>query len=158
MTLLNQLPQTLNGVALALSNQCFFTHQIAHQAKAKGLRIVWSSEMMWHHPGELQAVADGVIDKVLYVSEFQKKTLAPNYVELPSAITGNYIDPKLFPWFERPVREFTIGRLSRAAWEKYPENFPAFYEALGLDDCRFRVMAWSPDLRKKYRWHHFDDR
>lgn len=158
ISLLNQLPSKLNGVGLALSNHCFFTHQIAHQAKAKGLRIIWSSEMMWHHPGELQAVADGVIDKVLYVSEFQKKTLEINYGGLPSAITGNYIDPALFPWHERPVRAFTIGRLSRAAWEKYPENFPAFYEAIGPDACRYLVMAWSPELRKKYQWHNFDHR
>lgn len=157
-TTFDALPKRLSGNALALSNQRFFTDRIAHRAREKGLRIIWSSEMMWHHEGELEAVEEGIIDKVLYVSEFQKEQLAEGYGSLPFHITGNYIDPEMFPFHERRNPVFTIGRLSRAAPEKYPEDFPVFYECLGIPEVRFRVMAWSEALTEKYRWHRFDDR
>ena len=83
------LPRELHGLALALSNTRFFADKIAHRAKERGLRIVWSSEMMWHHEGELDAVREGVIDHLLYVSEFQKAALAPGYGAVPGTITGN---------------------------------------------------------------------
>ncbi len=38
---------------------------------------------------------------------------------------------------------------------KYPLNFPVFYEELGLPEVRYRVMAWSPEVAKQYRWHRF---
>lgn len=157
-TALDRLPKQLNGFALALSNQCFFAHRIAHRARERGLKVIWSSEMMWHHPGELDAVKAGVIDKVLYTSEFQKSVLAPGYGGLPSVITGNYIDPEAFPFKERQNSTFTIGRLSRPDALKYPEDFPVFYERLLLPDTRFRVMAWDEKLTQKYRWHRFDER
>ena len=42
--------------------------------------------------------------------------------------------------------------------DKYPEDFPVFYEALGLPEVRFRIMAWDDELRRKYAWHRFDER
>jgi len=73
--LFEKLAAKLDGFGLALSNQCFFSKRIARRAKEKGLKIIWSSEMMWHHEGELEAVKAGIIDKVLYASEFQKNHL-----------------------------------------------------------------------------------
>ncbi len=49
--LISDLPARLTGIALSMSNECFFTHRIAHRAKEKGLTVIWSSEMMWHHQG-----------------------------------------------------------------------------------------------------------
>src|SRR5262249_24560180 len=149
----DQLPRRLEGFGLALCNDMFFRDRIAHRAKEKGLKIIWSSEMMWHHEGELEAVKAGIIDTVLYTSEFQREELSAGYGDLPWAITGNYIDPSLFPFKERRNRTFTVGRLSRQAAEKYPEDFPVFYECLDLPDTRFRVMAWDRALSRKYRWH-----
>ncbi len=161
--MLDSLPSKLQGCALSLCNDLFFTRRIAHRARDRGLRIIWSSEMMWHHAGELDAVGAGIVDTVLYTSPFQKAALAPGYVaargtEPPSAVTGNYIDPSLFPFKERDGPTFAIGRLSRADPLKYPEDFPVFYERLQLRQTRFRVMAWDDHLSGKYRWHRFDDR
>ena len=156
--LLARLPKKLEGFAMSLCNQRFFTDGIARKAKEKGLKIIWSSEMMWHHDGELEAIKKGLIDKVLYVSELQKRYLSKGYGDLPSACPGNYIDPRFFPFKERRNKTFTIGRLSRNDPVKYPEDFPVFYEALDLPEVRFRVMAWDEALARKYRWHHFDDR
>jgi glycosyltransferase involved in cell wall biosynthesis len=156
--LLDELPKTLEGIALSLSNSRFFVDRIAHRAKERGLKVVWSSEMMWHHPGELDACREGIVDVVLYVSEIQKQVLSGGYGNLPGVVTGNYVHPPDFPFVTRTNTTFAIGRLSRPAPEKYPEDFPVFYQALGLPDVRFRVMAWSDKLEQKYRWHRWDDR
>ncbi len=153
--LLSNLPKQLDGCGLSMSNTRFFVDRIAHRARERGLKIIWSSEMMWHHEGEAEAVREGIIDHVLYTSEFQKRTLEPGYGSVPGTVTGNYIDPALFPFCERRHATFTIGRLSRPAPEKFPENFPVFYESLELPDTRYRVMAWSHELEEKFRWHRF---
>ena len=151
-----ELPSRLHGVALSLCNGSFFRDGIAARARERGLKVIWSGEMMWHFDGEEEAVKQGVVDKVLYVSEVQRKALAGGHGKLPWSMTGNYVDPACFPFRERHHPTFTIGRLSRADPDKYPEDFPVFYESLGLGDVKFRVMAWSDELRAKYRWHRFD--
>ena len=75
----NDLPKKLSGVALSLCNGKFLGEGIVLQAKQRGLRVIWSSEMMWHHGPEIAGVMFGVIDKVLYVSEVQKQLLAAGY-------------------------------------------------------------------------------
>lgn len=152
------VPRKLEGFALSLCNPRFFKDNLPTRAKDRGLTVIWSSEMNWHHPGELAAIKKGLVDRVLYVSELQKRKLSNGYGRLPSFITGNYIDPSYFPFQSRHHPTFTIGRLSRPDCYKYPEDFPVFYEGLGLPDTRFRVMAWSWALARKYRWHRFDAR
>ncbi|MBC7966968.1 MAG: glycosyltransferase family 4 protein [Fuerstia sp.] len=158
--MLESLPQRLDGIALALSNDRFFAGRICSAARHRGLKIVWSSEMMWHHPEEVDFIKAGEVDRLLYVSEVQKQALNyESFCDVPTRMTGNYVSPDEFPFVERSHSEaITIGRLSRADVDKYPEDFPVFYEALQLPDVRFRVMAWSPELAHKYRWHRFDER
>jgi glycosyltransferase involved in cell wall biosynthesis len=156
--LFDELPAQLCGTGVALCNGRFFADGICRRARERGLRILWSGEMMWHHEGEVEAVRAGWIDQVLYVSPLQRAALAAGHGALPWAMVGNYIDPCLFPFRETSRAPFTIGRLSRPDPSKYPEDFPVFYEALDLVDCRFRVMAWSEQLAMKYRWHEFGPR
>ena len=153
--LVKDLPKQLEGVALALCELHFFTSGAAREAKARGLKLVWSNEMMFPFKGEEDAVREGLIDRVLFVSEFQAKAFADIYRDVPSLITGNYIDPDDYGWRERANPIFTLGRLSRPDLKKYPLDFPVFYEELGLKEARYRVMAWSNDLQKQYRWHRF---
>jgi len=156
---LEDLPSSLDGVGLSLCNEAFLTQGICEAAKARGLKTVWSSEMAWSHPGEKDAIAAGWIDRLLYVSEVQKRALDyESRCDVSTRMTGNYIDPEAFPFKERDCDSVTIGRLSRADTAKYPDDFPTFYESLDVPDARFRVMAWSPDLAEKYRWHTFDHR
>ncbi|MFO0980054.1 MAG: hypothetical protein U0996_26890 [Planctomycetaceae bacterium] len=159
-TTLASLPSRLEGVALALCNGNFFADGLYSEALQRGLRIVWSSEMMWHHPWERELIQAGVVDRLLYVSDVQRKALNyESFCNVPTRMTGNYIDAEAFSFVDRPVTDrLTIGRLSRADTLKYPEDFPVFYEALEIPNARFRVMAWSDELSAKYRWHRFDDR
>jgi Glycosyl transferases group 1 len=153
--LLKDLPKELNGVALAICELDFFTTGGAREVKRRGLRLVFSNEMMWEFKGEADAVRAGLIDKVLFVSDFQAATFAELYRGIPSAIPGNYVAPEDFEFVERRNATFTIGRLSRPDPDKYPEDFPVFYEELGLSEVKYRVMAWDDNLRRKYSWHRF---
>lgn len=153
--LLKDLPKCLNGTALAICHRDFFMSGRAREAKARGLRIVWSNEMMFPFNGEEDAVKQGIIDRVLFVSELQARAFEGMYRGVPSYQTGNYIDPDDYCWRQRANPMFALGRLSRADPTKYPSDFPVFYEEMGLKEVRYRVMAWSPELQKQYRWHRF---
>jgi hypothetical protein len=150
--LLADLPKKLRGTALSLCNGEFFAGGIACEAKARGLRVVWSSEMMWHHAGERAAVLCGLVDRVLYVSEVQRAALEPGYVlgkgaeekggkgaeasgsfsplplfpsaPVPWAITGNYIAPEMFPFSER-VRAADAPLVIGRLSRPDPAKFPA---------------------------------
>ena len=149
--LLKDLPKQLEGVALAICDADFFTSGRARELKARGLKVVWSNEMMWAFKGEAEAVKEGLIDPVLLVSEFQGKALEEAYRGAPTFLTGNYVDPDDYRWRERANATFTLGRLSRADPTKYPVDFPVFYEELGLPDVRYRVIdaACASTLRER---------
>ena len=150
----------LHGVALTLCNVNFFGQGICKFATERGLPIIWSSEMSWHLDQEVAVIKGGQIARLLYVSEVQKSILDyESFCDVPTRITGNYIDPSFFPFRERPSsNRVTIGRLSRADPFKYPEHFPESYESLGIPNAKFRVMAWDDRLEKLYESHQFDDR
>jgi len=153
--MLKDLRKKLEGVALAICNQHFFSSGAAREVKARGLRLVWSNEMMFAFQGEAEAAKEGLIDRVLFVSAFQANKFTEMYQGVPSFQTGNYIDPDDYAWRERKNPIFTLGRLSRDDPQKYPLDFPVFYEELDLKEVRYRVMAWSKEVAKQYRWHRF---
>lgn len=157
---LAELPERLDGVALAICNGEFFSRGIYCEARRRGLRVVWSSEMMWHHPHEVDLIRAGAIDRLLYVSDIQRRKLNyESFCDVATRMTGNYVAIDEFPFVLRHSdSRVTVGRLSRADGDKYPEDFPVFYEALQLPDVCFRVMAWSEELTRKYAWHRFDHR
>ena len=157
--LLEDLPSKLEGWGVSLCNGEFWAGGIAGRARKRGLKIAWSSEMMWHHPGEAMAAELGLINKVLYVSEVQRQALEPEYCGVPGVITGNYIAPKFFPWRDRTkgrrFEEFVIGRLSRPDPAKFPRDFPESYQRLRLKNPRYRVMAWSDEMGREHPKERF---
>ena len=153
---LAELPDRLEGIALAVGNDLFFQSGICKTARAKGLKIVWSVEMMWSHAGEVEAIRAGEVDRVLYVSEVQKRHL--DY-ERSGAYRRHHRQLCRSPSVPvcgaaRPaVRSADLwGHL-----RKYPWISP-YSRSPGLPDARFRVMAWSDELDAKYRWHRFGPR
>lgn len=189
---LEDLPERLEGWGVALCNGEFLKDGMAGEARRRGLRLAWSSEMMWASPLECGALIAGVFDAVLFVSEAQRRVLQPIYAralgaqsefvpskELEESLegwiqtgsnrrlrwiqVGNYIEPEVFPFMDRfqgasSSRPLTVGRLSRPDPDKFPDDFPEFYESLPLSDPRFRVMGWSEQLAKKWKAHDFDKR
>lgn len=124
---LEDLPERLDGWAVSLCNAEFLKSGVLFEVRRRGLKVAWSSEMMWHFQGECAALALGLIDAVLYVSGAQRRRLEPAYLHalggggaaasledsdavsgwLPAApgrppvrwvTTGNYVDPEVFPF------------------------------------------------------------
>lgn len=152
---LKDLPRQLKGVGLVICELDIFASGRAEEIKNRGLKLVFSNEMMWEFKGEAEAVAKGLVDRVLFLSDFQQAVFADLYRNVPQLIVDNYIAPEDFPYVNRSLPTFSIGRLSRPDPVKYPEDFPVFYEELGLAEVRYRVMAWDEALRRKYKWHCF---
>lgn len=161
-----EIPDDAQGeIALSLCNPYFHHQGFCEYAKQKGLKVIWSSEMMWHHQQELQNLKAGMVDKLLYVSEVQKAKLEPAYIEnapegkiIPYSIVGNFVDPNEFPYYMRQSDPFSMGRLSRADGLKYSEDFPVFYDEITANipgRVEFHVMGWSEDLDKKYSWFKY---
>lgn len=157
--LIDDLPEVSGGWAVSLCNGAFIAEGIAIRAKEKGLKVVWSGEMMWAHPGEEEAVEEGLIDVMLYASTFQMNHLEGCHQGVKSKfVTGNYIDPQAFPWKERSSKDLTLGRLSRPDPDKFPADFPVFYECLNVPNAKYRVMAWDRHMAEEYSWFDFSDR
>jgi glycosyltransferase involved in cell wall biosynthesis len=185
IALWSELPARLDGWAVGMCYDKFLQGHLCLEAKQRGLRVAWSNDMMWHFPMELGTICAGAMDAVMYVSAAQREALEPGYrraimappeMEDPGALEGefqgpdgrrlrwvmtdNYIDPDWFPFRDRFRRglkrsRLVAGRLSRADPAKYPEEFPATYERLGLKNPRFRVMGWSAALAKRFENHRF---
>lgn len=183
------LPRRLEGWAVAFCQKEFFSRGYPSKARARGLKVAWSNDMMWHFKAELGSLFFGLIDTISYVSQAQRLQLEPGYRQaimvqdkvdpghlsegllhsqagrtVRWVITGNYINPDWFPFRDRftgdlwrEKRGLTVGRLSRADPDKFPDNFPAFYEGLDLTSPRFRVMAWDDSMFRHFRGHRFND-
>ncbi len=92
--LLKELPKRLDGVALGICDGDFFISGRARGLKERGLRLVWSNEMMFPFKGEAEAAKEGLVDRVLFVSPFQASAFAEIHQSTASLTTGNYIDPE----------------------------------------------------------------
>lgn len=146
---------TLGHVVLAVCERGFFISGAAERFKRMNIRVVWSNDMMWTFDHEIESAKNKIIDRVIFVSEIQRKAFENIYSHVDYRIVPNYVAPERFPFVERRNPVFTIGRLSRPDPVKYPIDFPVFYEEFGLEEVRFRVQAWNDDLRRKYGWHRF---
>ncbi len=187
--LVDDLPAKCEGWALSLCNGAFFGQAMHVVAIQRGMKIIWSNEMMWNFPSELGAVCLGRVHTVLYTSEVQRRVLEPGYrmalmsTDPPAApgathgiiqagdcaqrlrwvTTGNYVAPDAFPFRPRPPKgegdPFVVGRVSRPDPDKFPPDFPASYEGLGLRGAvRFRVLGWSAQMASLWPEHTFDER
>jgi hypothetical protein len=155
MILRKDLPRRARGVACVICETDFFTSGWAMRVREMGLRLVFSNDMMWEFPGEREAARSGLVNRVLFVSEGQRRKFAGIYDGTEQVLVPNYVEPDDFPFRERRGPDFVIGRLSRPDPGKYPADFPVFYEELGLDHARFRVQSWTDELRRIYAWHRF---
>jgi glycosyltransferase involved in cell wall biosynthesis len=159
-----EMPSKQAGVAIAFCNFWLFDNDNAERlrrAKDIGLRFIWSNDMMYHTDSELKGVAKGLVDTVIYTSEFHKSALSKEFVaayKVREEIVPNFVDGSVFLARLAGARKnFTIGKLSRACTSKYSDGFPMFYESLDRD-CHFKVMGWDDALARKYAWHNFGSR
>ena len=149
-------------IAVSCCNFNLFTewHRI-QQIKDCGFKFIWMNDMMWHSPEEMKAVKEGYIDAILYTSEFHYMRIGGDVKKTNPSVKNfkidNYFSPINHKFIKREAKSvFTIGKHSRPDWAKYSENFPLFYEDLGLQNAKFLVMGWGDNQKEKWKWHKFD--
>lgn len=141
-SLLEDLPDRLEGWAISLCNGRFFTGGMLGACVRRGLKVAWSSEMMWHFYGELEATRFGLIDKVLYVSPAQRRALEPAYRWAVSAEEGPppHFEPGGAPM---PEGDGWHGRLKGADGRELPWVMPGNY--IDPELFPFRQRGFLPD-------------
>jgi glycosyltransferase involved in cell wall biosynthesis len=161
----SDLPKKVDGYAYANCNFRLFKerHRIDF-IKDMGLKFMWSNDMMWTTSEELDCVAAGKVDMVLFTSPFHKDKIGESFFKArPSqkgAILDNYFDASFWPYVDRPKRDSVVcGKVSRDDFMKFSEDFPVFYESStrGLP-ASYSIMGWGPNLDKKYGWFDFSER
>lgn len=161
----SDLPKKLEGYAYANCNfRLFKERERLDFINDSGLKLLWSNDMMWTTGEELECIAEGKVDMVLFTSPFHRSVIGKSiFSKRPTqkgAILDNYFDSSTWPYVERPRSDSVVcGKVSRDDFMKFSEDFPVFYESAteGLP-VRYSVMGWSSALSKKYSWFDFSDR
>lgn len=155
----------MDGIAFACCNFDLFKDdaKLLRPVLDTGLRFVWANDMMWHNEDELKAIKSKLVSTVLYTSDFHAMRMAGQVraanPDVNEALVDNYFWPDAHKFIDRSGRTNSycaIGKHSRDDWAKYSENFPDFYEKLGLESPFYRVMGWGKNQTDKWRWHNFD--
>lgn len=161
----NSLPEKTDGYAIAFCNFRLFSEEWRiNKIHSIGLKFVWSNDMMWSSEQESKAIENKLIDTVIFTSIFHKDHLLnvnPNYGKVKNFILPNYFHFENYiklnkkPYLQN---KFVIGKLSRAEWTKYSENFPLIYNKINIPNICLRFMGWDNKLKEKYKWFDFNEK
>lgn len=159
------LPKKLEGFAYANCNFRLFSEKSRIDfINARGIKLLWSNDMMWATPEELEAIKAGKVDCCLFTSPFHRGVLGQKIFAVKqnqrSAIIENYFDSSTWPFVQRPERDDVVfGKVSRDDAMKYSDDFPVFYESATAGcKARYRVMGWGDRQDKTYSWFDFSGR
>lgn len=158
----DNLPLKADGYAIAFCNfRLFKENWRLKKIKDIGLKFIWSNDMMWSSTEEIHAIENKLISATIFTSEFHKNRLTkinPAYTTIHNKIIPNYFHSKKYSKLEKKsylIDKFVIGKLSRAEWTKYSENFPLFYNNIKIKNVHLRFMGWNDKLASKYSWFEF---
>lgn len=122
-----------------------------------GCPIVWVGCMNWIFPKEVSHYRQfGLFDRYVFQSRHQRDQLSPQlrrfgFDDAQGHLIRGAFDPELFPFRplpHTPGKVFTVGRISRAAVDKFS---PRTWEIYGRvpHPIRARVLGWSDALRAR---------
>jgi glycosyltransferase involved in cell wall biosynthesis len=158
------LPTKSNGYAIAFCNfRIFQDSWKLEKIKNIGLKFIWSNDMMWSSKEEGAAIENGLVNAAIFTSDFHQKRLVkvnPLFSQVKNYIIPNYFNSSKYQSINKKSYlkdKFVIGKLSRAEWTKYSENFPLFYKKINIPNVHFRFMGWDDKLKQKYSWFNFGE-
>jgi glycosyltransferase involved in cell wall biosynthesis len=158
------LPEKTDGYAIAFCNfRLFQESQMLEKIRNIGLKFIWSNDMMWSSQEEVNAIEKNLVSAVIFTSNFHQNHLTkinPFFKKVHNYIIPNYFHSENYIKTNKKqhlLDKFVIGKLSRAEWTKYSENFPLFYKNIKIPNAHFRFMGWDEKLNKKYSWFEFGD-
>lgn len=143
------------GVVVSFCNSHFLRH--AQRFRDLGCKIVWVGCMNWLFREERRHYRRrGPFDRYVFQSEYQQTELQPQLArfgvkpEQCHRIRGAFACDEFphEPLAHEPGTPWVIGRLSRAARDKYSKNTWAIYGRIP-HPRRARLMAWSRQVEKK---------
>jgi hypothetical protein len=111
-------------VVVSYCNGEFLTHLPRIMSAGRPAKVVWFNCMTWLFDGEREAHRQGWIDAFGFVSEYQRKQLAPQLAAIrptvPSFEYRPYFDTRAIEWRYRPWDgEYRLGRISRDDMHKF---------------------------------------
>jgi hypothetical protein len=129
----------------------------AEQFRRMGCKIVWIGCMNWLFAEERKHYRrHGPFDRYVFQSRYQESQLLPQLAKFGvrpqqcHQIRGGFAleEFPFMPLAHRPGEPFVIGRISRAARDKYSSRTWSIYERI-THPIRARVMAWDRRVEKK---------
>ncbi|MDY0165908.1 MAG: glycosyltransferase family 4 protein [Thermoguttaceae bacterium] len=146
---LDTVPGLAGSVVVAFCNEHFLAE--AHRFRRLGCRTVWVNCMNWLFPAErLHYRRCGLFDRYVFQSRYQHDQIVPQlerfgYRPEQGHIIRGALDLAELPFRPRPHHEgecFTVGRISRAAPEKFSPRTWAIYRRTPYP-IRARVLGFS---------------
>lgn len=143
------------AVVVSFCNSRFLRH--AAEFRALGCRIVWIGCMNWLFAAERKHYRrQGPFDCYVFQSDHQSSQLGPQLAKYGATPDRLHRIAGAFSFDEFPFRPrtrtvpepFTVGRLSRAAPDKFSRDTWSVYGRIPAP-VRARVMAWDDDVQDK---------
>ena len=155
---LSNVPSLRGATVVSFCNSRFL--KVAPKLRRLGCRLVWVNCMTWLFPAErLHCLRHGPFDAYVFQSKYQQEQLQPQLARFGVPAdrcfrVGAAFDTTEFPFApfpRRPSDPLILGRLSRAAPDKFPADLWKPFATLretGMD-VRLRVMGFSDEIVEK---------
>ena len=155
---LSGVPGLPGSTVVAFCNSEFL--KVAPRLRRLKCRLVWVNCMTWLFPAErLFCLRHQPFDAYVFQSEYQQEQLQPQLARFGGSAdrcfrVGGAFDTTEFPFAplrRKPSDRLILGRLSRAASDKFPADLWKPYARLresGID-VRLRVMGFSEAIAAK---------
>ena len=152
---LQNVPGLRGSVVVSFCNSVFLRH--ACRFRELGCRIIWVGCMTWLFAEERKHYRrHGPFDGYVFQSEYQESQLRPQLAKFGVKSDRCHRIRGAFCWDEFPFRPlphapdspFVIGRISRAAPDKYSPDTWAIYRRIP-HPIQARLMAWNRPLERK---------
>lgn len=149
---LHHVPGLKGGLVVSMCNTKFLA--VAQRFRQLGCRIVWVGCMNWLFPDErLHYRRFGTFDRHVFQSHFQHDQLVPQlrkfgYQDSQGFVLRGAVDLEEFsfrPLSHTPGEVFVIGRISRAAADKFSARTWAIYGRI-LHPVTARVLGWDASV------------
>ncbi len=152
---LQSVPRLRGSVVVSLCNTKFLA--AADRFRQLGCKIVWLGCMNWLFPEErLHYRKHGPFDRHVFQSRYQRDHLAPQlgrfgYDDSQGCVIRGAFDTDEFPFHplaHRSGEEFVVGRISRAAADKFSPNTWKIYAQIP-HPIRARVLGYAGEVRSR---------
>jgi len=152
---LEAIPGLPGATIVSFCNSLFLA--AAARFRRLGCRIVWVNCMTWLFPTETAFYREhGTFDRYVFQSRHQRETLTPQlrkvgYRDEQGEMIRGALDLDDFPFCPKPHvagEPFVVGRISRAARDKYSSNTWPIYGRIP-HPIRARLMAWDKRVERK---------